>query len=231
MPAESLAEAPAEKTPIVVITPDELRQKEQQLETLFRRIHVERMADVPITNEDIKVTAVGFQQWENSYLGILVTPWFMNLMLLPGRTENWDDQQELSKRKYCFPSGRYTFLTGYEPDIGKYQMCSLFSPMYEFADNDAAVDTAKFAIKELLNADNVEQIDIEAELIEDIWNGTEEIPEEFKPDKNPEAVVETMSDEEKQVILDKPTFAEKIEKPISRRDMLRGSFLTGDEKS
>ncbi|MBL4762848.1 MAG: [NiFe]-hydrogenase assembly chaperone HybE [Gammaproteobacteria bacterium] len=231
MPVEPLATTPVEKTPIIEITSDELRQKEQQLETLFKRIHVERMADVPITNEDIKVTAVGFQQWENSYLGILVTPWFMNLMLLPGSTENWDDQQELSKKKYCFPSGRYTFLTGFEPDIGKYQTCSLFSPMYEFADNDAAVDTATFAIKELLNIENVEQIDIEAELIEDIWNGTEQVPEEFKADGDAQAVVEKMSDEEKQVILEQPTLAEKIETPISRRDMLRGSFLTGDKKS
>ena len=47
------------------------------------RIQRERMADIPLLNPALEVQAVGFSVWEAYCLGVLITPWFMNLMLLP----------------------------------------------------------------------------------------------------------------------------------------------------
>ncbi len=124
-----------------------------RLETTFRRIARERMADIPILNPEIEVEAVGFGPWQDEHLGVLVTPWFMNLMLLP-RDEIEGDQAPPSGEKECvpFPAGEFEFIHGSEDDIGSYRMCSLFSPMFEFEDHAAAVATAREVLKGLMEA-------------------------------------------------------------------------------
>jgi len=194
-----------------------IEQKADLLESVFNQIYRERMHDVPIINTNIEVSAVDFQPWQDSYIGVLITPWFMNLMLLPGESENWDDKQELSTTTHRFPSGNYEFLTGFEPDIGKYQMCSLFSPMFDFADNNAALETAQAVIKELMNVDNVEETDINSRQIEDIWNGVEEKPGEAEETTE---IAETVPVH---------TLSDKIHEPMSRRKLLRGALLLDDD--
>ena len=189
------------------------------LENTFRKIQRERMNDVPILNTNIKVQAVGFQGWENSYLGVMITPWFMNLMLLSGDTEHWDELPELSKTSRNFPSGRYEFITGFESDIGKYQMCSLFSPMFEFQDHAAAFDTAEAIMRELMNEENNEPGDISSQQIENIWNGSEEKPEDPLPHTEAKEKETTATS----------TLAEKMEQPISRRQLLRGALMLDEE--
>jgi len=113
-----------------------------QLETTFGHIRSTRMADVPILNEAIGVEAVGFREIDEGLLGVLVTPWFMNLMLLPVDAAAWEGQRAGEKTLHTLPAGCYEFIAGYEDGVGDYRMCSLFSPMFEFADHSAAVETA-----------------------------------------------------------------------------------------
>ncbi len=184
-----------------------------RLETAFEHIYRERMSDIPVINEKISIHAIGFQPWEQSYLGVMVTPWFMNLMLLPSALENWDDKKTGTHTSYYFPSGRYQFLTGFEAEIGKYQSCSLFSPMFEFADDTAAIETAEIILQELMNSENIEQGDIQTEEIEKIWQGEIEKPTE------------------KQDLTTEQTHApptSKINTPISRRQLI--SLGMGDKK-
>ncbi len=183
--------------------PSDIQHMADKLESAFEWIYRERMADIPITNDIIGVHAIAFQHWEQCYLGVMITPWFMNLMILPQSAEDWSDKQEQANESYSFPSGRYSFLTGFEADIGKYQSCSLFSPMFEFADDEAAIETAEIIMKELMNNEHIEQGDINAEDVEKIWHG-----EEQKPD------LETQLKE------DVPVNAEKANRKMSRRQLL-----------
>jgi len=144
------------------------------LESVYRCIHLERMADVPICNNNIDIRAIGFRAWQNSILGVMITPWFMNLMLLPGDSENWEELKEQDSQTHLFPSGRYQFLIGFESDLGKYQTCSLFSPMFEFADNQAAQETAQAVLKELMDEKNIDENLTHAAQIESIWKGEKE---------------------------------------------------------
>jgi [NiFe] hydrogenase assembly HybE family chaperone len=59
------------------------------VEEAFFRIQREQMADVPILNPALSVEAVDFQRWQGHWLGIVVTPWCMSLLLVPGSAENW----------------------------------------------------------------------------------------------------------------------------------------------
>jgi [NiFe] hydrogenase assembly HybE family chaperone len=149
-------------------------------------------------------------------------PLVYDMMLLPGEEENWDDMRETSSSKHTFPSGNYQFLVGYEPDIGKYQMCSLFSPMFEFTCNDAAVETAEIVIKELMNIENVEEADIDSTQLEAIWDGTEEHPDKI-------AAREAAAKAKAEAPPRKP-FKERMNEPVSRRRLLRGALMLEDDE-
>lgn len=131
------------------------------LEATFASIQEQRMADIPVLNRALEVEAVGFMPWNEYYLGVLVTPWFMNLMLLPKNADSW---QLLAgtKSSHTFPSGEYEFTAGDESDIGPYEMCSLYSPMFEFENQEAAVATARYVLEDLMadaeTADTVEPV-------------------------------------------------------------------------
>ncbi len=204
------------------ILPDDavISRISRKLESVFSVICQDRMADIPVLNDKIKIQAVGFQDWNDSYLGVMVTPWFMNLMLLPGKMQNWDDQQELTSLMHTFPSGSYEFLMGFAAGIGRYQSCSLFSPMFEFADNEAAIETAKAVIKELMNPDNLDQGDIDNQQIEKIWYGLEE-PHQDNEDAEKLRSSRPQTPEK--------TFTDKIHQPISRRELLRGAPFLDDD--
>ena len=48
----------------------------------FERIGRESMRGLPFYNEALSVEAVGFERFGDAWLGVLITPWFMNLMLV-----------------------------------------------------------------------------------------------------------------------------------------------------
>jgi [NiFe] hydrogenase assembly HybE family chaperone len=121
-----------------------------RLETAFRRIRDERMAGVPILNAAIEVEAVGLRPWQGHWLGALVTPWFINLMLLPGAGE-WRGVADRDSVWHAFPTGRFEFIAASEPGVGPYHACSLLSPVLEFADHETARETARVAVESLFD--------------------------------------------------------------------------------
>lgn len=125
------------------------------LEAAFARVHRERMHDVPILNPALGIKAVGTREVEAGWLSALVTPWFINLMLLPRTPEQAQDYRALQLGgivAHAFPSGRFEFIVGEEGDLGRYLMCSLFSPVLEFESHGAALITAESAIAALFDA-------------------------------------------------------------------------------
>ncbi len=186
-----------------------------KLETVFNRIYQQRMSDVPMINDKLQVHAIGFQPWQQHYLGVLSTPWFMNLMLLPGEQEDWSGLAELGKQSHSFPSGRYEFITGFEEEIGKYQMCSLFSPMFDFADDEAAVETASLIMQEIMSEKNQDEMHVQPHQIESIWKG--------ENNDATDVTINTQSEPEAEAG-QRPLISERLQKPVSRRDLLRGMF-------
>jgi [NiFe] hydrogenase assembly HybE family chaperone len=92
---------------------------------------------------------------EAGWLSALVTPWFINMMLLPRTPEQEQDYRALQLGgtvAHSFPAGRFEFIVGEEGDLGRYQICSLFSPVLEFESHGAAVITAESAIAVLFDA-------------------------------------------------------------------------------
>jgi [NiFe] hydrogenase assembly HybE family chaperone len=128
-----------------------LNARVKALEQAYQRIARTRMKGLPMMCLRLDVQAVGFAEEDDGEhaLGVLVTPWFMNLVRLPlpehattalavGQTA----PRDIGTR--CFD-----FIGAHEPGLGAFESCSLFSPMFEFADQAAAVATAHEALKEL----------------------------------------------------------------------------------
>ncbi len=113
-----------------------------ELEATFDRIRVDRMAEVPFLNNAVRVEAVGFEAYGDDCIGVLVTPWFMNLMLVPADPDAPAAGSPGETSLCCFPAGDFEFIAGFEEGFGHYRMCSLFSPMFDFVDHEAASQTA-----------------------------------------------------------------------------------------
>lgn len=117
------------------------------LKSLFETIAATRMAGVPVVRDGFGVHAVGFQPLGDACCGILVTPWFMNLVVLPA-----DDEPPLAVgavRARNVGTHRFDFIGASEPGFGAWEACSLFSPMFEFDDEAAALATAQAVLAEL----------------------------------------------------------------------------------
>jgi [NiFe] hydrogenase assembly HybE family chaperone len=116
-----------------------------------------RMQGLDFVNPALRVEAVGFASWETHWLGVMVTPWFINLMLVPRDAASWVPLRQGETRRYRFPAGDYHFIGARDATIGDYQMCSLFSPALDFADHESARLVAQLAREALFNPENAEE--------------------------------------------------------------------------
>lgn len=134
-----------------------------QLETVFRHIALTRMQDIPLLNPALTVEAIGFRRWSVGaaseevvdgplWLGVLLTPWFMNLMLLPAVADALPAVPAGGACLLSLPGGNLPFMAGSEDGIGAYRLCSLFSPVQQFADQDSARATALEVLRLLFPA-------------------------------------------------------------------------------
>jgi len=182
----------------------------KRLEERFETIWHERMLDVSVINDRLKVQAVDFRSWDDHVLGVLVTPWFMNLMLLPGENDDWGGLGIGAKRSFKFEADSFDFIVGEEPGLGKFMSCSMFSPMFNFENHEAAVATAEAIMEGLFDQDNKEllqpqmlddeklNINKETNISEDMLEGVWVVSEVVR---------------------------QNLDRFISRRDLLRGCFL------
>ena len=194
----------------------------KNIEQVFSRIHRESMQGIPILNSKLKVQALGFQVYEERVVGILITPWVMNLVLLPAQGEDWSDLTLGQKKVHEFPSQKCKFMVNDIEGIGVCQMHSLFSPMNEFSSHEQAVRAARDFIDKLMvdtqpGTANV----VDEDLLGQIMRG-EKTPKVDLDDfatiepHEPGIPITIVSDTKK-----------SIKKKLDRRALLRGQFLEG----
>lgn len=117
------------------------------VEARYREIHRQRMADVPILNPAISVEVrTGYPQ-HGAWLGALITPWFISLVLLPEQPDQWAHLQSGASTEEELPLGKLDFMVVKDPLLGCFKTCSLFSPVQEFASQEAARLAADTAIE------------------------------------------------------------------------------------
>jgi [NiFe] hydrogenase assembly HybE family chaperone len=155
-----------------------------RLTSLYCEIENTRMDGVPILNQHLEVAALGFEAYQGFALGVLLTPWFMNLMLVPLDETAFAETspQAGAKRMVVLPAGQVECILSFEEGFGWSLSCSLFSPMFEFEDQAAALETAEAALAEVLNT--AAELDAPEQEMQDIWEG--KLPEPEAQEEAPE---------------------------------------------
>ena len=120
------------------------------------RVAAARMEGLSFVNAALEVVPIGFALWQGHWLGVMLTPWFMNLVLAPGDAALWHSLPQGEKRRYRFPAGQYEFIGARDEIAGDYQLCSLFSPVLQFEDQPTARMVAQLARDALFDTANAE---------------------------------------------------------------------------
>ncbi|WP_425052420.1 [NiFe]-hydrogenase assembly chaperone HybE [Psychromarinibacter sp. S121] len=129
----------------------------------FREVYHAKMRDVPIVNKALHVEAVGFRKQGDTILGVLVSPWFMNLVMMPDG-QDWSGLRAGEKEVIAFPSGDYEFIHNTRELTGGYKACSLFSPMADFTTQKQATDVARAVMVALFDEANRDDTDRAADI-------------------------------------------------------------------
>lgn len=118
---------------------------EQFFETGFSKIARTRMKDLPINNPRLRVRAFGFERFGDDWMGCVVTPWSILVVLACGNRSTWKHVPTTKVRPIELPSGEYEFMGMNDSILGEYQACSLMSPVSELRDQRTAEAIAQQA--------------------------------------------------------------------------------------
>ena len=189
---------------------------------VFERVHQEQMQGLPLLNTKLSVEAMGFQEYQGRIIGILITPWLMNVVMMPGAGDDWHGQDLGHKVPQAFPAGTYKFMVNEIDGIGRYLTHSLYSPMREFTSQNHALAAAEAWLRDAMNPALDGQGDpIDEELLGKVLRG-EETPEIDVDDLEPVAFGRSDEVAARPVRGLQETGVRVEEKGITRRDLLRG---------
>lgn len=121
----------------------------ERLAAVYREIHRRAMRDAPICNDALEVEAIGFRDHGEVAIGVVVTPWFAALLAAPSTSS--EPLTPGTKLALRFPAGEVEFNVSALDGFGPIATCSLFSPMAEFGDHEAAQTAARAALEALLD--------------------------------------------------------------------------------
>lgn len=113
------------------------------IKQVFNQIHRDEMSDLPFINPALSVNTIGFALYEEDWLGVLVTPWTLSLLLLPGPDHEWQTHQVGDKLGLKYGDADYTFMLNEHELLGQYLSCSLSSPVGHLATQAIAEQLAK----------------------------------------------------------------------------------------
>lgn len=115
----------------------------------YHSVYMENMRDLPICNSALEVEIVGPRALSEHRLGVLITPWFMNLILLPGDA-TWTDDIVGTICAVQLPSAPCEFTVCQDEILGTFLSAVLFHSVNDFTDQETAVAVAREALVQLL---------------------------------------------------------------------------------
>lgn len=125
---------------------------------MYRRIWLASMRDLPLVNLALSVEAIGFRRWLaaastgradgdaparsadswqcgsdgmlGDWVGAMITPWFINLLILPGGGDLWSDRPSGQRCHIVFPVGPLEFIADDDAsaEVPAFRYCPLFAP-------------------------------------------------------------------------------------------------------
>ncbi|MFC5300812.1 [NiFe]-hydrogenase assembly chaperone HybE [Azospira restricta] len=122
-----------------------------QVLAMYRRIWETTMRDLDFVNRALEVDIAGFRRHRGDWVGAVITPWFVNLCVLPGGGELWQDLGAGERVKLPFPVGELEFIADYDlgAEIPAALHCPLLAPVTALQSQDVALRMAMDALETL----------------------------------------------------------------------------------
>ena len=132
-----------------------------ELVARFEEIGETQMKDLPLYNPALEVEAVGFEEHGDGWIGVLITPWFMNVLMLP-RDKQGVSFDDMGKHvRHALASGEHDFLIGGDEVVGGYAFLSLHSPVEKFKVQGQARAEARLRLAQLMKPPPESQDDLD----------------------------------------------------------------------
>ena len=119
-------------------------------QTRFRQIGETSVWGLPIYNNALDVEALAFQECEQGEIGLLIAPWFMNIVILPAHEADWCEHPVGDKLNITLANGDNDFVLGEDEQLGRYLFRTVRSPMNCFQDQTQARQAGLKALQALL---------------------------------------------------------------------------------
>jgi len=116
----------------------------------FEHIHEQHMVGLPILNPRLSVEVVAPRALDVKQICVLITPWFMNLILRSGAGA-WDNAGEGELLSIDLPHESLDFTVCRDDDIGTYLSAVLFRTMTDFPDQQTATEIAAETMRRLFS--------------------------------------------------------------------------------
>jgi [NiFe] hydrogenase assembly HybE family chaperone len=120
-----------------------------QLVSAYRERVQPRMRSLPMYNAALELEAVGFAPHGGRLCGVLIAPWFMNLVLLPDADEDWSGLPSGKSFKVDFPAGEFLCMLSVPEGIAPHLSLPLFTTVVDFADQATARRVAAEVLRQL----------------------------------------------------------------------------------
>jgi [NiFe] hydrogenase assembly HybE family chaperone len=122
------------------------------LQEHFEVIRTTHMRGLPILNPRMAVEVVAVRDFGEHRICVLITPWFMNLVLLPGKDE-WSGVDQGESISIEFPREALDFMVSHDDAIGTFLSAVLFRTVTDFPDQDTAREVARQVMEDLFTSD------------------------------------------------------------------------------
>jgi [NiFe] hydrogenase assembly HybE family chaperone len=118
-----------------------------ELIATYRETVQPKMCGLPMYNAALRIEAVGFALRDGRLSGVLLTPWCMNLVLLPDESDAWHKLPPGKTVAVEFPSGNHSCLLSAVEGVVPHLSLPLFTTVQDFADQDTARRVALEALR------------------------------------------------------------------------------------
>lgn len=109
------------------------------------------MQDLPFYREGIECYCPKFVLFENQWIGTVVTPWMLSVVILPGKDQQWEPREIGDKLTVQLPYKSLTFTVSSLETIPQYLSCSLHSPIDPAMTNAQAIQLAQDCLRMILS--------------------------------------------------------------------------------
>ncbi|VTU07211.1 hydrogenase-2 operon protein HybE [Actinobacillus porcinus] len=111
----------------------------------------ENMRDLPFYRHDIPCFTPNFVLFEGQWIGTVLTPWMMSIVVLPGPQQQWEERAIGDKLGLQLPYKTITFTVSGVESVPQYLSSSLLSPLDPNLTAEQAIQLTKDCLTMLLS--------------------------------------------------------------------------------